>query len=90
MDDMKERKLKNFLKATLPIAEGMDLDACINANLYLATYISKVTHDHETPDYSKRAACAMVASMFDYETIHFLEEVIREFYDEKIFGITEV
>ena len=90
MDDMKEHKLRNFLKATLPIAEGMNLDTCIDSNLYLTTYISKVTHDPETPDYSKRAACAMVASMFDYETIHFMEEVIQEFYDEEIFGIKEV
>ena len=89
MNDMKAHKLRAFLKATLPIAEGMDLDTCISSNLYLATYISKVTHDPETPDYSKKSACAMVASMFDHENIHFLEEVIQEFYDEKIFWVGE-
>ena len=89
MNDMNEHKLRALIKAALPIAEGMELDTCIIFNLYLATYISKVTHDPETPDYSKKLACAMVVSMFDHENIHFLEEVIQEFYDEKIFWVGE-
>ena len=85
----KEHELRTFLKATLPIVPDMDLDAVINSDLYLAHYISKALKSDDVTLSLKKGVAAMVVSIFDRDTVHYLEEVVEEFYDENIFGIGE-
>lgn len=85
----KEKQLRNFIKATLPIIEGMDLDLVIESILYLAAYIAKTLQDPEIAEPLKKGTVAMIVSCFNYNTYHYLDEVVEEFKEEGIF-FTEV
>ena len=89
MKELSTDQIRKFLKATLPIIPDMDLDAVINADLYLAHYISEALKSDDVTISLKNGVAAMIVAMFDSDTIQYLEHVIEDFYNEGIFLMKE-
>ena len=75
-------RLKSFLKATLPIVEDPELEVVIDAAIVLAMYYGKLSKKDVVTDEQFQSACAMIVAGFDHDSIHHLEECIKEFKEE--------
>lgn len=80
MDKME--KMKTFLKAVLPIVDGVDLDAVIGSSVVLAYYYGKLAEKNDVTTVEFKNACSLVVSSFNGNNIHYLEECIQDFKEE--------
>ena len=77
-------KLRTFLKAVLPIVDGVDLDAVIGSSTVFAHYYRKLAEKDDVTDDDFKIACSLIVIAFDGDTIQYLEECIQEL-KEKVF-----
>lgn len=76
------KKMKTFLKAVLPIADGVDLDAVLAASAILAKYYGKLAEKDDVTEEDFKIACSLIVSGFNGDSIQYLEECVKEFKEE--------